>query len=944
MRLRRILLPPGFVVRCKGISSATRSPLFNHLLHADRQVSTPVAVVNSSTIRRFHTSIVRLSSEDLQIDENTGTEKKDFDAADAYEDQMLMGEEDDAEAAVLRDMADDGEYVGGSGDADAGDDASGGASRKQLIEAIQILLPTSGDKVPLTSITPGLPVELICDEYGSVLNFLREHAADVIRVDSDAEGRNMLSLAKATSARGSNKDTTRTKKEKRRVVLQPIQREVEPLSPDDPLLDAVATQVKGLTQVLSLSSSVPKDKVREIRSRFGSVVKFLRVHHEMFDVSTDGMKVAPKGELPPGLLRPIHFVSSADKKKTDFNFSDDEWFVELDLEEDDAGLRRPGDSLAPPTSAVAGSFTGAEMVPKAPHGGLAGSPSASHQPSASFMPPPETMKIDTSQFEAKGESKPSGPAAPPLPKVVSGLSGIYGTPSPLGTSRLEAAHSSVAKLRGWRTPSEMLSLFVECVPASFHVNIAYLRPNEELKEAMGRGNSWQKIVKVYGYYFDVKRPNSTTIEVKIRDAVKHPRKGVADELYNSIREMKLSQQPEAPKFPTIFRQSTPEPTKKVAPSGFKWGSSGGDGSPSSLSPPPPGIDAKPAAPPSINNDPIVRHLFNFMPNTNEFVNLFGEDFASLPESVLMHDSLQGDGYLGLKRFILATPEVFTVQSKSDMSDLKSFYFKLRPIDVAPGCSALYSPSDSPLLNFGGDEQKGKNAVKELEEKAKPNGVWLEKARVWSKLSAETKEHLTSYMESLGQVVDMETTGFPGLLRQHGKWFWVSPDGGKLRVFKAHPDLDDGDHFIVAEVLKVVRALATVDTPEVSLQRAVDALPKALQPLLNIQQGEHLQQTVKYLQLHPRVFHLTLRPDGPTEVAEQTASDWQLVRAGTFRRTSKSATPPPTAATPSKLSAGPATEKKDAPGVVSKKKAAAAQPWSPVSATTSSWGSFGRGKQ
>lgn len=129
-------------------------------------------------------------------------------------------------------------------------------------------------------------------------------------------------------------------------------------------------------------------------------------------------------------------------------------------------------------------------------------------------------------------AKRAPPPPPPLPGTRStpprvAAAGKLPPPPPLpGT--IVAAASALP----WKSPQEVLSAFVEFVPTFFvpiHC-VAAILSEDCRRHFIGRGR-FLSFMKRYRFFFDLRIIDGVRCDVKLREDVSHPRRGVADEKF-----------------------------------------------------------------------------------------------------------------------------------------------------------------------------------------------------------------------------------------------------------------------------------------------------------------------------------------------------------------------------------------------------------------------------
>lgn len=818
------------------------------------------------------------------------------------------------------------------------------------LDTVMTLLPPDGRAMPLTTVTPGLPVEAITATHGSVAAFLRCHSPTKIKLTEEVEvsepgssrrgPRLYVALARARAsptaavatlhAAPPTPDTPAPKR--RRVVLQRVSSPaLSPAAPDASAadrvkLDSLVACVRALLvsnasmHIGSARNMLPAEQKTHLADlRFGSLLAFLRSVPEEFDVSGDGREVARKGTMSLAALRPPVFFP---RLKPFEQHVDEEWNVDLDVDDEgddggSGGFQSAAESALPAPFGLGGPGVVAPRHDALTSGQFSPLP-ADSQPVATYMPPPTAATVS-----APVATSPLKP--PPLATIG-------------GTATPRSAGSPQTLPGSWRTPTEMLGLFVACIPAGFAVPIQLVISTAELKQALGR-SSLQKALKTYAYFFDFSCGSGTSsspstagtaTHVRLKASVVHPRKGSADELYSTMRRSTGANGdvivPSPSPFPTLApavavareKSSAAATVRAAGSAGFRWGETAGASraattQPSASSSPSP--RATLVAP--IAYSPVVRMLLAEVPCD-------ATDIATMPlsESLLSHPDIQGSR-AAIRSVLAAHGELFL------LSDDGGAEVRLRPINVAPNALADFDTRSSLLPH---------ELVVHIVDGIKTAGVWMSCELLSSKLPEEVRTALLS-------------TGFsfPVFLRHHGRSLYVSADNTKVRRFVMHPDIDECSHFVAKELRSALSTVVTASTSDLPLPEAIKALSATWQPLLSPDRvfpedpAEGARIVVRFLRNYPTLFVLS----GPglaavgNDVAAAGSSlkleDILIGRASAFRRAAAQAVPTatiaPTQVIPATPTAGLMTKgaRKEAAG--------SGTTWSPVVNATSSWASF-----
>ncbi|RNF04530.1 uncharacterized protein Tco025E_07942 [Trypanosoma conorhini] len=629
----------------------------------------------------------------------------------------------------------------------------------RLVGDILELLPADGAGIRLTTITPLLDVEAISELFGSVLAFVqlfphRFHAYQ--GEEADGVRRWFVSRAQSTgisppsmaadgvtpAGEGGGGGASNVAQTQLRVRLHGVDAKV-----DDTKLNLVLQRLKDVlprnrpTPTNGLLQTLPMELQDSIRDVGGGLLRLLKnaVAEAYVDLSEDTSFVSVKGVLSSQGIPTFHGLSKRAAPLRNAapvmpleDYADDAWDVELDLDEDDAVT--PGDDRVddaePDDEFLRGGGSATAVVPSA----------AQKQQQRNLSIPPAPPKPPV-RLE-----KPRTP--PPLPSRRKEATSSRGRMSP---EELLTAHTTMAVLRGRRSPSEMLDLFVECVP-TIYVPVHQIKVTDALARVLGPRNTIHKVIKIYSYYFDRNKESDT---VRLKSTLQHARLGAANALYEagssgassstSLPQRKLQETSVTHAFPIL---NTPIRTKAVSSTIQRKGG------------------------------PFV----NSASDTVAPVDCPMSEWCALLEALPYERYIGVTEWARLAGVAESTVKLFTEKKNNEHYFLtcntpekgdETLLWRLRPYWLAPGCTGELGSEDA----F--------EAVA-IEKHLKP--IWISVDRLLQKLSAPEKDNVLAVSHGSG--------GVGPWLRKFGRMCWVDKEGTKMRKYCATADLDDILHVVV----------------------------------------------------------------------------------------------------------------------------------------------------
>ncbi|KEG08071.1 hypothetical protein DQ04_08071000 [Trypanosoma grayi] len=631
------------------------------------------------------------------------------------------------------------------------------SSAMRLVNEILDLLPADGSGLRLTSITPALDAEAVSELYGSVLAFLQlfphrfrccqiEESDGslrwfVSRAQSERKASLLLSQEEPKYVCGDDKcaakptvGLVRVKlhsaqealvETARRTILEEFQ---EFLPENEPAATA------GLLHTL------PTELQESIRRSGGGLLRLLKnpTAQDFVDLSMDTTLVGVKGLLSSRGMPTYHqqIVRATDQDTIPItpapDYAEDVWDVELDLDDNnnDTVLSNEcndtGDAVEPDEDFFRGDSSATATVS-----------SGTSQLPRTVIPPAPPKPPERSERRK---------TPPPLSQKSKEYPSSQGRISP---EDLLKAHTEVALLRGRRSPSEMLDLFVECVP-SFYVPVHQVKVTDALARVLGPQNTLHKVIKIYSYYFDRDKSTDT---VRLKPTLIHPRLGMANAFFedggnkssaSDVSRRKLQETDLTRVFPVLqapLRMKVDSfTTKKKDPTGR--------GS----------VDATPACgAPSSETFALLEALSH-----DQYVDI----------SQWAHTA--GVSVSSLEPFARnASQHHYFLTRPNRGGQEETLLWRLRPYWLAPGC----------IGELGADDSCEAAAVARH---LKP--IWLSINRLLEKLSPS--EH-KAVLE-----VARQYDGVGPWLRRHGRFCWVDKNEEKARMYRATAELDDHVHVAV----------------------------------------------------------------------------------------------------------------------------------------------------
>ena len=647
---------------------------------------------------------------------------------------------------------------------------------------IEAFLPSDGG-VPLAFVTPCVDMEAVSKLHGSLLRFLKRYSPARIIVAQDLDGRWVIRRkgARAFAAPSAappaappapeplqvppNRARSAQQTSGRLVALQPV------TSPER--LEKISmTVIEILRDVLKdkkycrsreALASLPQDVQQQVRHEFGSIprlVKSSAAAQLVFDLSADSAWLGLKGSLATALgvalYRPGAAVTGL-AVPAEPGYAEDAWLVEIDVD-----YGQPGDAeeMGPQRGLPLNSPK--RLATEDGHGVGEGEEAVAAFELEGIPPPPAFSALI--------------PPAPPPPSAHASMATEIATSqrvalatpprlvAPAVNKKLtvEMKQHELAVSRGWRTPTEMLDMFIDVVP-TFHVPIANVRVTEGLQKVLGPRHTLPKLFRVYAYFFDI---DHVVQSVRIRESVEHPRKGAADKLYSVAampqertaeggasqaspsRSLKASDVTK--QFPVVAA------AHKVVP-----GSACTDEGRSSATSAAPSFSSDGCGPASTVD------VGAFLAQHGDVIS------CSRWQQIAVLGPSQISENVGVLRL---HQQWFELRGGSSVLPWE---FRLRPFWIAPNASADFdsqSPSESCIQLL----------VAELEMKMKP--VWQLVSKIEKSLSDSGRTILRDF--TARRRLDSLTDGLCDVMREHGGSFWLEPSKGRARRLTGNNDLDD----------------------------------------------------------------------------------------------------------------------------------------------------------
>lgn len=275
----------------------------------------------------------------------------------------------------------------------------------------------------------------------------------------------------------------------------------------------------------------------------------------------------------------------------------------------------------------------------------------------------------------------------------------------------------------WRSPQEVLSTFIECVP-TFYVSIhsvAAVLPEDIRAQFVGRGR-FLSFLRRYPFFFDVRALDTgVRIDVRLREDVSHPRRGAADEKFMMTDVGEVTNYVAKPDH-IVSLDSIEAASQSVA-----------------LQPP--------TAPPAVRVQleervPVLCRLRTLIPK--DFTPMAAVE-EGLPEDILYHPYFDCQG--GLPAIAAKFPSEFQVVAGG---------IRLRPPHLAPLALHDYTLENSPLPDVAALVQR------EVCSAAIPH--WVSVTSLYEMLTRHQKRHVKGGFRSLA-----------GFLRAHGQSVSISND-------------------------------------------------------------------------------------------------------------------------------------------------------------------------
>eukprot|EP00758_Cryptobia_borreli_P003025 Tbor_TRINITY_DN3465_c0_g1::TRINITY_DN3465_c0_g1_i1::g.3639::m.3639 len=347
--------------------------------------------------------------------------------------------------------------------------------------------------------------------------------------------------------------------------------------------------------------------------------------------------------------------------------------------------------------------------------------------SATFI---SSTTISQAHFQI-GKTPPPRIGMPPPPRLP-GMSGgtpppppipgrALGPPSINGGGNEEMTFNNSAPI--WRSPPEILALFIDFVPTFFvPANCIGAILSEEARSIVkGRGRL-NTFLKKYRFFFDVRLVDGARLDVKLRDDVNHPKRGVADEKFAMTDVGDVKTYTTKPEFITSLDPLESQGQNSVL-----------------LKPhvPPPSVHVR-----LEEKVPVLERLKQLVPR--EFISA-EELEEKIPEDILFHPYFDCQG--GLISIASKFPEYF---------QLIGTEIRLRPPHLAPMATGDYSFENSPIPGLA---QRVKRLVCLTDVPQ-----WVSVTSLYEQLTAEEKRNVKRDFKS-----------FAGFLRFHGRSLAISSD-------------------------------------------------------------------------------------------------------------------------------------------------------------------------
>lgn len=632
----------------------------------------------------------------------------------------------------------------------------------QLVNSILDLLPSDGTGLRISTIAQALDVETINEVCGSVLSFVQLFPHRFRCYQSEEADGSLRWYVKRTKPVGS-------------IVPKPAEAHLSKCTEEQSANDGRAPEpvpggvklrnfhcevteeqkrnfflgLKGMLPVdkpvatASLLPTLPPELQNFVRSTGGGLLRLLKdtVAEEYVDLSADNTLVSVRGILAQRGLPTHHGAGNCVASRHDLplvaafpDYAEDTWDVELDLDGNDSAAEAVDDNnldYANDSSKIDSNFfgTGSSVV----------------------VSVADKVLQDTRM-------------APPAPPKPVGRDRKRGTPPPIqqevGYSRLPTkrlspddllrVHTEMALLRGRHLPSQLLELFVECIP-TFFIPVQQIKLTDPLARALGPHNTIHKVIKIYSYYFD---RDATKDVVRLKPGLQHERLGMANKLYQngvgatSVAEAacrKLQGTDATRVFPVL---QPPLRTARRAPPCTQKERAGCDSSSTSVK-----VDLSLAG---------VFNMLEALPHDRYFTE--AEWAVSAGVTVESLRVFVEENYS--RHYFLTTG------SQSQHGDVAKMW-RLRPFWLAPDCTGELDENSSTEIAF-------------IVPCLKP--FWMPIGKLLQKLPPEHREVV--------EAVAKEGGGLSSWLRSHGRICWVDESGERVRKYCAEEGLDDVLHIAI----------------------------------------------------------------------------------------------------------------------------------------------------
>ncbi len=742
------------------------------------------------THRRFFASATPRRLQDSAGPSHTGAESSGLDDVLDEMEALLLGEQMDSAIVDTTDQFMSPESsvgtVGGASSSAASNttvDAVECFDSEQTVARIEAVLPASG-AVPLSHVTACVDMEAVARLHGSLLRFLRGYSPHRIVVAQAVDGRWAVRRPSSEAAAVlpgepglGQQQLLATKNQKRAVTLRPVwPSNMEDLAAS--IVQAVVAFLQGPGRpdprrelCREVLRALPRATQQAVRENFLSLPRMVKafpsVAAALLDVTTDSSWIGLKGTLD-GLSVGVYKPKGAGGTlfpplpvPAESGYAEDAWLVEIDVDLAGPAEAATGMALNSPSGLLSESERhqlaecdedgdGLLSVGKNSDDGAA----APDLFTLASIPPPPDAPL--------GIAIPPAPAPPLItpPRLASKSKATVAASTSSSPPSLEAKQHELAVRKGWRTPGEMLDMFVDVVP-TFHVPISRLCTTAPLLKVLGPRHTLAKLIKIYCYFFDI---DHAVQSVKLRSGLKHPRAGVADKLY-SLKEADAEVAAPATRMlkPSGVTKHFPvvEAMPKVAPATTASASPTGS--------------ATPVSP----VDPVGRAVQD---DVLAFLVRHGSSVSCAQWCPI--SSLGATGIPQTVELLQRHKRWFMLRGGSAALPWE---FRLRPFWIAPNSTADFTvrePSSAALRPL----------LVAMQAKMKP--VWQLVSKISASLPADAAAVLKDFAaerrrKNVGGAKDDCSEVLVDVMRLHGGSFWVeSETGGRARLLTGSSSLDD----------------------------------------------------------------------------------------------------------------------------------------------------------